>query len=98
LNEKLSFARRIMKLTIIATAVLALAVPAAAQAAPARHKHRTHAVHRSVAPRAQQQIACTAIGCVPVPRGCGQTPGHTWSGMPSGNDIIVCPPGVAPFR
>jgi hypothetical protein len=46
----------------------------------------------------QQQIACTVIGCVPVPRGCGQTPGRTWSGMPTGGDVIVCPPGVAPFR
>lgn len=46
----------------------------------------------------QQQIACTVLGCVPVPRGCGQTEGRTWSGMPTGGDVIVCPPGVAPFR
>ena len=46
----------------------------------------------------QPQIACTVIGCVPVPHGCGQTPGRTWSGMPTGGDFIVCPPGVAPFR
>ena len=46
----------------------------------------------------QQQIACTVIGCVPVPRGCRQTEGRTWSGMPTGGDVIVCPPGVAPFR
>jgi hypothetical protein len=46
----------------------------------------------------QQQIACTVIGCVPVPRGCRPTEGRTWSGMPTGGDVIVCPPGVAPFR
>lgn len=46
----------------------------------------------------QQQIACTVIGCVPVPPGCGQRPGRTWSGTPTGGDVIVCPPGVAPFR
>ena len=46
----------------------------------------------------QQQIACTVIGCVPVPRGCWQTPGRTWQGDPTGGDVIVCPPGVAPFR
>jgi hypothetical protein len=45
-----------------------------------------------------QQIACTVIGCVPVPRGCRPTEGRTWSGMPTGGDVIVCPPGVAPFR
>jgi hypothetical protein len=44
----------------------------------------------------QAQIACTAIGCVEVPRGCGQTPGRTWSGMPTGNDVIVCPRGIPP--
>ena len=54
---------------------------------------------RKPAPRQpQQQIACTVIGCVPVPRGCWQTPGRTWDGDPTGGDVIVCPPGVAPFR
>ena len=54
---------------------------------------------RKPAPRQpQQQIACTVIGCVPVPRGCWQTPGRTWQGDPTGGDVIVCPPGVAPFR
>jgi hypothetical protein len=46
----------------------------------------------------QPQIACTVIGCVPVPRRCWQTPGRTWQGDPTGGDVIVCPPGVAPFR
>jgi hypothetical protein len=54
---------------------------------------------RKAAPREpQRQIACTVIGCVPVPRGCWQTPGRNWKGDPTGGDIIVCPPGVAPFR
>jgi hypothetical protein len=86
-----------MKALIVAAAILVLAAPAT-DAKPVKHNHRSHAAHDPVAPRAQQQIACTAIGCVPVPPGCGQTPGHSWSGMPTGNDIIVCPPGVAPFR
>ncbi len=46
----------------------------------------------------QQQIACTVLGCVPVPPGCDQRPGRSWSGTPTGGDVIVCPPGVAPFR
>ena len=53
---------------------------------------------KAVRPQPQQQIACTVIGCVPVPPGCGQRPGRTWSGTPTGGDVIVCPPGVAPFR
>jgi hypothetical protein len=43
-------------------------------------------------------IACTAVGCVPVPPGCGRTAGRTRSGAPSGFDVIVCPPGVQPLR
>jgi hypothetical protein len=43
------------------------------------------------------EIACTVLGCVPVPRGCRQVPGVGWDGTPTGFDIIVCPPGVAPF-
>jgi hypothetical protein len=84
-----------MKKTVLfAAAVAVLALPSHADAKKATHRH--HARQRAV--QYQPQIACTAVGCVPVPRGCGQTPGRTWSGMPSGNDIIVCPPGVAPFR
>jgi len=75
------------KLLVLATALL-LVTPAVAAT---KSKNRVKA-----AP--PQQIACTVIGCVPVPRGCGQTPGRTWSGMPTGGDVIVCPPGVAPFR
>jgi hypothetical protein len=47
-------------------------------------------------PRAQ--IACTVVGCSPVPRGCVPRPGRTWSGLPSGFDVIVCPPGAGPVR
>ncbi len=72
-------------------ALAAVLLLAASTAATAKTKKRVKA-----AP--PQQIACTVIGCVPVPRGCGQTPGRTWSGMPTGGDVIVCPPGVAPFR
>jgi hypothetical protein len=71
------------------TAALLIALPAAAAAKTKKPVTRQ---------QPQQQIACTVIGCVPVPRGCGQTPGRTWSGMPTGGDVIVCPPGVAPFR
>jgi hypothetical protein len=44
------------------------------------------------------QIACTVLGCSPVPVGCVPRPGRTWSGLPSGFDVIVCPPGARPVR
>ena len=73
---------------IALAAALAIAAPNVASGKPKRRAAQTP----------QQQIACTVIGCVPVRPGCGQAPGRTWTGMPTGNDIIVCPPGMAPFR
>jgi len=66
--------------------------------AGAATKHRRHAAQAKRVAQPPAQIACTVIGCVPVPPGCGQTAGRSWSGMPTGGDIIVCPPGVAPFK
>jgi hypothetical protein len=77
-----------MRKLIALAAVFAIAAPSVAFGKPKRR-----AVQQP-----PQQIACTVIGCVPVPPGCGQAPGRTRTGLPSGNDIIVCPPGVAPFR
>ena len=79
------------KAIVLAAAPMVVANAGAASAQP---KHRP--AKRAVQP--QPQIACTVIGCVPVPRGCGQTPGKTWDGSPTGGDVIVCPPGVAPFK
>ncbi len=77
-----------MKKLIALAAALAIAAPSTAFGKPKRRD----------AQKPPQQIACTVIGCVPVPPGCGQRPGRTWSGLPTGGDVIVCPPGVAPFR
>jgi hypothetical protein len=66
--------------SIVAVAVLALAVPASA--AP---KH-----HKKVAV-AEQQIACTVVGCMPVPRGCHPEMGYSPDGTPTGFDVAVCP-------
>jgi hypothetical protein len=46
----------------------------------------------------QGQIACTISGCVTIPRGCVRVPGRTPDGSPSGFDVIVCPPGIQPYR
>jgi hypothetical protein len=78
----------------VALALAVLMVPVAAEAA-AKH-HRPH--HLSQAARggyaAQPQIACTQVGCLPVPRGCYPRGGHTFSGEPSGFDVMVCPGGT----
>jgi len=53
---------------------------------------------RSTKPQPRSQIACTVVGCSPVPVGCVPRPGRTWSGLPSGFDVIVCRPGARPVR
>ena len=51
--------------------------------------------HRQRGAQAQPrpQIACTVVGCNPVPVGCVPRAGRTWSGLPSGFDVIVCSHG-----
>lgn len=69
---------------VVAAVVLALAlIPASA--AP-KHQKR-HA--KAAAP--QPQIACTVVGCMPVPRGCHPEMGYTPGGTPTGFDVAVCP-------
>ncbi len=78
-----------MQRSIILALVLLLVAPGLAQA----KKKQRHAVAQP-----QQEIACTFNGCVRVPRGCWQEPAKTWSNEPTGMDMIVCPPGVQPYR
>jgi hypothetical protein len=71
--------------TVVTAAVLALALMPAS-AAPLHHKRHTKA-----AAAAQTQIACTVVGCAPVPRGCHREMGYTPGGTPTGFDVAVCP-------
>jgi hypothetical protein len=68
--------------------VAALALPMSAQAATSQHSTalKAHAY--------QPQIACTEVGCLPVPRGCYPTGGKTFSGLPTGYDVMVCADGT----
>jgi hypothetical protein len=73
-----------MKMLLIVFA--ALAIPMSAQAATQHH--------RALPPAYQPQIACTDVGCLPVPRGCVPTGGKTLNGTPTGFDVMVCPGGT----
>ena len=44
-----------------------------------------------------QRVACTVLGCQPIPAACMPKEEHTFSGIPTGYDTIICPPGVWPF-
>jgi hypothetical protein len=75
---------------VLVIAIIACLVSTLADARPYRHR-RAQAQPRP-------QIACTVLGCNPVPVGCVPRAGRTWSGLPSGFDVIVCPPGGRPPR
>jgi len=64
----------------------------------ADYRHRSHSSQHRAAARAPARIACTVLGCQPIPAACTPVPGRTWSGLPTGYDVIVCPPGVQPLR
>jgi hypothetical protein len=88
--------------TLIVAALLSagmLIAPASTTSAATSH-HRSHS-HRQAsvtAPSPPARIACTPAGCQPIPSGCMPVPGRTWSGLPTGYDVVVCPPGVSPLR
>jgi hypothetical protein len=46
--------------------------------------------HRRAAAAPQRQIACTVLGCHPVPPGCHPEPQRYFSGMTTGFDTVVC--------
>ena len=68
---------------VITAVVLALALVPASAAAKKRHTKSATA--------AQPQIACTVVGCMPVPPGCRPEMGYTPGGTPTGFDVAVCP-------
>jgi hypothetical protein len=87
--------KRIAGAALFASACVVLAQPA--WSASTTHKHHGHAARRTAA-AAPQQIACTVIGCMPIPAACTPVAGKTPGGRPTGFDVIVCPPGVWPLK
>ena len=49
---------------------------------------------KTAATRRQEpnQVACTELGCHPIPPGCHPQTGYNWDGMPTGFDMVVCQP------
>jgi hypothetical protein len=84
-----------------ATIAMTLAVsPGRTQSSTRTTDRATASVHRShartyqryaAAPAPQRQIACTQLGCHPVPPGCHPEPQRYFSGMTTGFDAVVCP-------
>jgi hypothetical protein len=70
---------------VVSAVVLVLAL-APASAEPKHHKRNAKA-----ATATQTEIACTVVGCAPVPRGCHREMGYTPGGTPTGFDVAVCP-------
>ena len=75
-----------MKTVPVVTAVVLALALIPASAAPKDQKR-----HAKAATAAQPQIACTVVGCIPVPRGCHPEMGYTPGGTPTGFDVAVCP-------
>jgi hypothetical protein len=42
-------------------------------------------------PAPSTQIACTRVGCNPIPPGCQIEKEFGWDGLPTGYDLVVCP-------
>jgi len=81
----------IKPLLSLVTFAAALAVIASAPAeAASKHQRAKHARSGYSAYAAQPQIACTVVGCRPVPRGCHPEMGYTMDGTPTGFDVAVC--------
>jgi hypothetical protein len=75
-------------LMIAASLIIPMSAPMSAQAAT-QHQRAPQQIRAY-----QPQIACTVVGCLPVPRGCFPTGGKTFGGSPTGFDVMVCPDGT----
>jgi hypothetical protein len=85
-----------MRSKYVVVAALLLA-NTAAMAEPSEHAKKPRSHHAAVA-RPPAQIACTILGCMPIPAECTPVAGKTPSGRPTGYDVILCPPGVWPLK
>jgi hypothetical protein len=85
---------------IAAMLAMGIATTAGATAIAAAGQHRSHSArHHAVTTAAPPaRVACTQLGCHPIPAACRPVPQLTWDDLPTGYDAIDCPPGVSPLR
>jgi hypothetical protein len=94
--------RRFVRRIIFTLALFGLTAALLSNAVASTTKHRlAHPARHHPTPVAAQgpsRIACTVLGCQPIPPACNPVAGRTPGGLPTGYDVIVCPPGVWPLR
>jgi len=71
----------------LSAAALMLIAPSAG-AATKHHRPLSQSARGAYA--SQPQVACTVVGCMPIPRGCHPEMGYTPHGTPTGFDVAVC--------
>ena len=90
---------KILLAATIALGFLDLGDLSVAQKAAARDTTTLSAAtkKKKAATRRQEpnQVACTELGCHPIPTGCHPQIGYNWDGIPTGFDIVVCQPSQA---
>jgi hypothetical protein len=85
-------------LALAALLALAVLVPSSPLALARKQKRSHSPAHRTVVTYGPARVACTVLGCQPIPAACTPVAGRTPSGLPTGYDVIVCPPGIWPLR
>jgi hypothetical protein len=48
--------------------------------------------------REPSQVACTELGCHPIPPGCRSQMGYNWDGIPTGFDICRLSAPASPLK
>jgi len=98
-NERAKGMRHSALILAALLSVQMLMTPAStASAANSHHRGHSHRQPTGTTAQPPARIACTPAGCQPIPSGCMPVPGRTWSGLPTGYDVVVCPPGISPVR
>jgi hypothetical protein len=75
-------------LVVSEQSVVQAAVAADTATLSAATKKKTTAARQ----REPNQVACTELGCHPIPPGCHPQMGYNWDGNPTGFDIVACQP------
>lgn len=78
-------------------AVLSVSIAAAIMVAQPADAARRVRHHYAPAAAPERRIACTVLGCMSIPPECQPVAGKTPGGIPTGYDVIACPPGKFPW-